>query len=154
MEEDLVIGYDLNRIATISMSMQIPSLSADSDYLASVLMQYREGLEIKDLNITGEGLSSLGLSDFYLTLLAKGHLPISSGEYLSLDQLKFDFGFENAFLITENLELNGNPINLDTIAKLIKALYEAIWVPNGPAIIASTRCLIDHAINVTLYKIF
>lgn len=147
-EEDFVVGYYPNKTATLSLSMTIPRFSVDSDFFADIHIQYQEAIDIKNYNITGDVLSSFGFSDFYLNILAQGQMPFSSGEYLSLDELEFDFGFGEVFFIAENLKANGNPVNLNTIANLIEILYDVIWIPNKAAIISSTRCSIDHAINV------
>ncbi len=74
-----------------------------------------------------------------------------SGDRISLDKLEFDFGFEDVVLVAENFEINGTPYDLNELSELVKLLYDLVWGGGKEAIIESTRCLIDHVVNVSFF---
>ncbi|XP_021955326.1 uncharacterized protein LOC110851742 [Folsomia candida] len=149
MSDDLVVGYDtVSKTATIDMTLGLPSISLDSmNYLVDLLMKYAEGTGEQEMTFAGTGKSSLGLAAFFITLEARAQIPLTSGEYMSLDHLHFDMGFDSVILDFENFLINGQPVPLDNVARIIKSLFDTIWGTAREGIVESTRCLIDHAIN-------
>jgi hypothetical protein len=145
LQDNLILSYDTdNRAVTVDMTLILPSITADSTYTTDV---YMNGTTTEEAIISGNGDLSGGFTGFYIFFKATGKIV----DRLSLDELDFDFCFDDVILDIENLELNGEELNLDAIAGLVRTLYNLIWVPGREAIVEMARCSIDFAVSECVF---